>query len=277
MSYNILNRKYECKICGVNFDRTCDLSRHVKSHSLDLKTYILKYYFQNRNPRCECGCDKEIEINGFNINKFSIGHTGGKRISGRRYKKYNFYNCGICGKRIEVSLTFHHSERICMSCAAKNRKIIPENEEIRRNKISDGVKRNHAEFPKIGPNKGKRFSTEWKNNISSSIVRYRENRGWDKKFKPGYNEEACKIIDDFARENGYNFKHAENGGEFRVPTTRYWVDGYDKERNTVIEYYEKFHETRKERDMIRIDKIKQVLNCDVIILKEEGDIHGLPR
>ena len=56
---------------------------------------------------------------------------------------------------------------------------------------------------------------------------------------PMYNVKSISIIERYGKENSYNFQHAENGGEVQV--IGYFVDGYDKERNVVIEYYEKHH------------------------------------
>jgi hypothetical protein len=63
---------------------------------------------------------------------------------------------------------------------------------------------------------------------------------------PSFNPKACKIIDEFGKKHGYTFQHAMNGGE--VTLGGYFVDGYDKENNVVIEYYEPFH--KKQRNSI---------------------------
>ena len=86
---------------------------------------------------------------------------------------------------------------------------------------------------------------------------------------PNYNPYACEIIDEYGKKNGYNFQHAMNGGEFTF--CGYWVDGYDKEKNVVIEYYEKAHnrDTMKKRDNMREKRIKNYLKCKFIIIKEE--------
>jgi len=59
-----------------------------------------------------------------------------------------------------------------------------------------------------------------------------------------------------------------NGGEYFIEELGYWLDGYDKEKNVGIEYYEKAHKYFIEKDEIRINKIKNHLDCDIIILKE---------
>jgi len=87
-------------------------------------------------------------------------------------------------------------------------------------------------------------------------------------ISPNYNPEAVKIIEEYGKEHGYNFQHAENGGEFHIEKLGYWVDGYDKEKNVVIEYYEKFHNKQKEKDEQRKQEIVKHLSCKFIIIKE---------
>jgi hypothetical protein len=90
----------------------------------------------------------------------------------------------------------------------------------------------------------------------------------DNKWTPTYNIAACKVIDEYGKRFGYNFKHALNGGEYFIESLGYWVDGYDIDKNVVIEYYERNHLYTKEKDELRINKIKETLGCEVIILKE---------
>lgn len=111
---------------------------------------------------------------------------------------------------------------------------------------------------------GRKHSEETKNKmrlISSERIR---NNQWH----PSYNITACEIINKYGKENGYNFQHAMNGGEFYIEKLGYWVDGYDGEKNVVIEYYENEHKYTVDEDKKRINKIKKTLNCEVIILKE---------
>ncbi len=86
------------------------------------------------------------------------------------------------------------------------------------------------------------------------------------KFAPNYNNQACLLIEEYGKQNGYNFQHALNGGEFYIKELGYWVDGYDKEKNTVIEYYEKWHNRQTEKDKQRKERIIKILKCKFIIL-----------
>jgi len=87
---------------------------------------------------------------------------------------------------------------------------------------------------------------------------------------PMYNPNSISIIEQKAKELGItDLQHAENSGEFHIKELGYWVDGYSKEKNVVIEYYEKFHNRTKERDLQRQKEITKFLNCEFIIIKEK--------
>ena len=94
-------------------------------------------------------------------------------------------------------------------------------------------------------------------------------------LKPNFNIKACKIIDEYGKTHGYQFQHALNGGEYYIKELGYWVDGYDENKNAVIDYYEdNCHHynkdgTMKEKDLQRIEEIKQYLGCEFIMLEED--------
>jgi hypothetical protein len=96
----------------------------------------------------------------------------------------------------------------------------------------------------------------------------------NKIWKPKFNPLACDLIEEYGFKNGYNFQHALNGGEYRIKHLNYWVDGYDKEKNTVIEYNEKHHNygSQKEKDKSRRESIIQTLKCEFIILYYDNKI-----
>lgn len=86
---------------------------------------------------------------------------------------------------------------------------------------------------------------------------------------PNYNEKSIPVIEQKAKELGItDLQHAENGGEFHIKELGYWVDGYSKEKNIVIEYDERHHfnkdGTLKERDAIRQKEIENHLGCQFI-------------
>ena len=82
---------------------------------------------------------------------------------------------------------------------------------------------------------------------------------------PCYNPNACILIEEYGKEHGFNFQHAENGGEVRV--IGYSLDGYDKEKNVVIEVDEPSHRWKVEYDARRQKEIEEHLGCKFIRLK----------
>jgi len=88
---------------------------------------------------------------------------------------------------------------------------------------------------------------------------------------PAYNINSIAIIEKFGKENGFNFQHAENGGEFKVPGLGYWVDAYDSKKNVVLEIDERQHFDKFgnliERDVKRQNEIISVLGCQFYRIK----------
>lgn len=93
-----------------------------------------------------------------------------------------------------------------------------------------------------------------------------QNKG---QISPNYNKSSISILENKAKELEItDLQHAENGGEFYIKELGYWVDGYSKEKNIVIEYYEKHHNRRVKKDKIRQSQITNLLNCKFIIINE---------
>ncbi len=89
---------------------------------------------------------------------------------------------------------------------------------------------------------------------------------------PGYNPESISIIEEYGKKHGYNFQHAENGGEYFIRELGYYVDGYDVEKNVVIEYDEPHHYladgSLRPRDVYRQNEIQDFLKCHFIRIKK---------
>ena len=109
----------------------------------------------------------------------------------------------------------------------------------------------------------------------ASIKRIEERRNNGEQLIPNYNPIACNLIDEYGNKYGYNFIHAMNGGEYHIKELGYWVDGYDSEKNTVVEVDEPSHYDNEgnllERDVRRQNEIINFLNCDFIRMKLDKD------
>tara|TARA_Y100000310_G_scaffold265701_1_gene276887 strand:- start:382 stop:1098 length:717 start_codon:yes stop_codon:yes gene_type:complete len=165
-----------------------------------------------------------------------------------------------------------HSPETIAKIKAK-RKLQPPMSEDGKRRVSEANKgkklsKEHIEIIKK-VHTGKKVSKETRRKMRIhriKTIQKQVKRGGQ--VQPNYNINACKIIEKYGRENGYNFQHAENGGEYYVDELGYFVDGYDKEKNVVIEYYEKRHEYQKEKDMMRQQEIVDNLKCKFIIINE---------
>lgn len=88
---------------------------------------------------------------------------------------------------------------------------------------------------------------------------------------PNYNVNSISIIEQYGRDHGYNFQHAENGGEYHIKELGYYLDGYDVDKNVAIEYDERAHfksdGTLKKRDVDRQKEIEAYLGCTFIRIR----------
>ena len=158
----------------------------------------------------------------------------------------------------------------------KGRKLSKEHKQ----KLSESIKgKNHPMYGKHhskearqkmsvsskGKNKGKTHTEETKRKLRlTAIARIERNRG---QVMPNYNPVACKLIEEYGREHGYNFQHAENGGEFHIKLLGYFVDGYDVEQNVVIEVDESYHRRQREKDKQRQQEITEHMDCEFIRIR----------
>jgi hypothetical protein len=84
-----------------------------------------------------------------------------------------------------------------------------------------------------------------------------------------YNPNACQFIDEYGRKNGYNFRHAMNGGEKII--AGYSLDGYDENKNVVFEYDEPKHNAPsvKKNDKLREQRIIKKIKPNMFIRYNE--------
>jgi hypothetical protein len=127
------------------------------------------------------------------------------------------------------------------------------------------------------PFKGKSHSYNSKKNMRlAAIKRIEEAKFNGGQMMPNYNPMAIPIIEHIASEWGItDLQHAENSGEFYIKELGYFVDGYSKKNNTVIEFDEKYHlsEKQQNKDKQRQDMIGQLLKCKFIRIDQNNNIN----
>lgn len=139
---------------------------------------------------------------------------------------------------------------------------------------NNGMKQPEARKKVSDYRKGKTLSTETKRKLRLSIINQIEQRKLNGgQMKPNYNINSISILEQTAKDLGIvDLQHAENGGEFYIKELGFWVDGYSKEKNIVIEYDERHHfnddGTLNEKDIKRQDEIQKYLNCEFIRISE---------
>lgn len=82
---------------------------------------------------------------------------------------------------------------------------------------------------------------------------------------PRYNKDSISIIEEYGKNHGYSFLHAENGGEYFVKELGYFLDGYDPVNNVALEIDEQHHfdgsGNLTKRDQVRQQQIQELLGC----------------
>ena len=171
-------------------------------------------------------------------------------------------NCPNCNKLI-VHVNQHAFKRgirkksLCKTCSNlvyANPRFTGKKHTLERNlKFRRAISgKNHFMY-------GKHLSNQMKQRLSLKMREWRVNNG-----RVNYNPKACKYFDKLNEENGWNLQHALNGGEVKI--IGYSLDAYDSQLNIVIEYDEPRHFNLngrlKEKDIKRMDEIKNHLKCD---------------
>jgi len=176
-----------------------------------------------------------------------------------RFKKYN----RLCRSCCRVK---HYKPedyiRICKICNSNMlyKTISEKNRSDRENRICKKC----ASF-KFNAVRGKKSSDETKEKLRVAKLNWLDKSGGrnvhNGKF---FNRKACEYLDKLSEESNWNLQHALNGGE--VIIGGYSVDGYDKNKNIVVEYDEFRHYDRngnlKLKDIERMNRICQKIQCE---------------
>jgi ssDNA-binding Zn-finger/Zn-ribbon topoisomerase 1 len=159
----------------------------------------------------------------------------------------------IAHNKIETPETL---ERVCSQCkipiSYKNRTVFLRAE--RNNSVCRSC--NCKNY-----NKTRIWSEKSKAKVRNTKAQNRLKKGTQKCFG-NINPKACEFLNDLNSKNGWNLIHGGNGGEQLI--CGYWVDGYDKERNIIVEYDEPYHYPYgklREKDIIRQNRIISLTGC----------------
>lgn len=167
-----------------------------------------------------------------------------------------------------------HRNGICRKCASINREYKLNKDTRKDFDIIDGK----IMYYRFCPNCNDKIyykSPSHRNQLRDKKCICRKCFKLDKFVYPNFNKSACLFFDTLNKENNWNLQHALNGGEFYVDRLHYFLDAYDKEKNIVVEWYEKHHFNTdgsiKKKDLGRIDDIIKSLQCRFIGYNHKGN------
>lgn len=242
-----------CYRCSLKFRRNCGRPRH--SHQ---KTIVTIDDLTRKCPKCQCNVVYTNKGNRNNAEKLKrlckMCIAKSKRIYDTPDRLVR--NCPRCGKEIEYVkgkdlsvrrtrwLRDNRENRLCRKCSVSN---------------ENNPMYGSCRTGKDNPNYGKRWSDEKRDRMRKYWIGEFKNR-WNRFVN--YNPTAYIYFDKLSLEMGWKLQHAENGGE--VIVEGYFLDAYDREKNIVVEYDEKYHFYKKSlrtKDVDRMRKIIDHLGC----------------
>lgn len=251
---------FKCKYCGKEYETKSQLGGHI----------IWCKENPNRSGKCNFNVhrDKKRGVRNVNLSRDDLFcQYCGKQCKSINSLKQHEIRCGSNPNKIKNSFSSFNE-------SIKNGEINVWNKGLTA-KDSESVAK-HSKSLSVyyethnGPNKGTIMSSEQKENIRLGTINYIKSLKGD--CKPRYNKKACSYINKLNEENKWNLQHAENGGEIEVGG--YFLDGYDKKLNIVLEYNERkhyidpFNNILTDKDIERNNYIKECLDCKFYIYNE---------
>ena len=163
--------------------------------------------------------------------------------------------------------TIIYTNSYCRICANKKTALKQSHD---KNSILEQVDVHNREYPNkmvivddVGNYKNNKSQIRWVctsgHKWSSSLGNIINNdAGCPICAKSGFSYKAINWLKLMAQENNIHIQHALNGGEYKIPNSRYKADGFCKETNTIYEFYgDEFHgnpQTRNLNEMCPISK-----------------------
>ncbi len=152
------------------------------------------------------------------------------------------WSCKICNyKWFKPPSDIIHNQHGCPRCSKRER--------VTNQLIDKRLKEQHRNFIRLENSQGSMIPITWKCNKCDGLWKAKPNDifSFHKSNCPycskrPYSKLAITWLKYMSEKNNINIQHAGNGNEFTIPNTRYKVDGFCKETNTVYEFHgDKFH------------------------------------
>ena len=200
-----LSQQSGCPVCSGH--KRCFLELLSKSHKIHQRKYdYSKFIFKNMNTKSIIICPFHGEFK--------------QAMSKHIYQKTGCAKCGT------------------LKAAKANRKdfemFVNEAKKIHNEKYSyekSTYINIHTPIEIICPLHGSFFQSP------TNHIHHHNQNGCPLCANSRYSKCAIEWLCSIAKHENINIQHAENGGEYTIPGTKYRVDGYCKETNTIYEFY----------------------------------------
>ena len=275
-------KKWKCKYCNeiLMIEKKQNISNHYlrcddyKEYrdTILTKDFLIEEYVKKEKSAYEISKEINIGVNPIlrYIDKFGIKHRNIKEATNldrcrNKYKKTCMNLYGAENALSKDTIPYKNRNKTVLDrYGVDNVRKHPDIINDIKIKVDKWRKENNTHSTK-----GMKHNEITRKEMRKSALRYIKScKG---KISPHYNKKSIPIIEQYGKENGYNFQHAENGGEYHIKELGYFVDGYDKKKNVVLEIDEKHHYnvdgTLKEKDIQRQKEIEEHLGCKFIRLK----------
>ena len=188
------------------------------------------------------------------------------RLDDKIYKNFDGMwcrNCPACKKELPyktkaICLVRYHKNSSCKHCFQVGCKAFwygkrrPANTRLKMSNARIGMKLSYQTKHKLSEQKrgvknpmyGKIPTETHREKMRIAALKRLDRQG----IMVAFNPDACHFIDEYGKRNGYNFRHALNGGEECL--AGFPVDGYDENKKVIFEYDEPYHcnSKRKKKD-----------------------------
>jgi len=106
------------------------------------------------------------------------------------------------------------------------------------------------------------------NSRKAAINRITRNNGI---CRPNFNPKACEFFKSYDEHNNTNGQYATSGGEYEIKDLGYFLDYINFDKKLIMEFDEKYHDKRKDKDVIRQKEIQQLYpDFKFIRIKQES-------
>jgi hypothetical protein len=198
-----------------------------------------------QTPQCHLvasiGCIKCSGVNKSNKTEFI---EKSKKINGNKYD-YSLVNyiqsnskviiiCKEHGEFLQTPSKHTNSKQGCIKCSGNFQLNTEEFIKRAKNMHGDKYKYSKANYN----NCNKKITIICKEHGEFEQNPYEHYKGHNcPKCRPNYSKVQIQWLNFIQSYKKIHIQHAENGGEFSIPETRFKADGYCKETNTIYEFH----------------------------------------